>query len=496
MVALTIGMPTYNDFDGVYFTVQALRLYQDLDDVEILVVDNFGCDHTRQFVEGSGAGRYVLATEAVGTAAAKNRVFAEARGEAVLCCDSHVMFPPGVITRLKSYYQDHPASRDLLQGPIVYDDLATISTHFDPVWRGQMWGIWATDPRGLDPEGEPFAIPMQGMGVFSCLKATWPGFNSQFRGFGGEEGYIHEKVRQQGGRCLCLPWLRWMHRFGRPAGVPYPLSVEDKFRNYLIGFTELGLDTAPIWGHFRDRIPEDRMLGIARDATVTPAITPVPAPVACTSPGHDPAPPQAPPETARVFTDIYQRNLWGAATVSGPGSTREATARIRDELGALFAQLDIRILADAACGDASWITLMTDHLDYYFGFDVVEDLIVQNMRTIQRTNHFFRTADIATDILPRADAILCRDCLGHLPSSLGRAAIDNFRRSGSGYLLATTFPTVRENGEVSVGGWWPLNLTAPPYDLPHPVCYLRERAIDPNDPYNDKSLGVWRLADL
>jgi hypothetical protein len=43
MVALTIGMATYNDFDGVYFTIQALRLYQDLADTELLVVDNFGC---------------------------------------------------------------------------------------------------------------------------------------------------------------------------------------------------------------------------------------------------------------------------------------------------------------------------------------------------------------------------------------------------------------------------------------------------------------------
>ena len=39
MVALTIGMATYDDFDGVYFTLQALRLYQDLLDTELLVVD-------------------------------------------------------------------------------------------------------------------------------------------------------------------------------------------------------------------------------------------------------------------------------------------------------------------------------------------------------------------------------------------------------------------------------------------------------------------------
>ena len=42
-IELTIGMATYNDFDGVYFTLQALRLYQDLEQTELLVIDNYGC---------------------------------------------------------------------------------------------------------------------------------------------------------------------------------------------------------------------------------------------------------------------------------------------------------------------------------------------------------------------------------------------------------------------------------------------------------------------
>ena len=188
MVALTIGMATYNDFDGVYFTVQALRLYHDLRDTELLVVDNYGCEHTKALVEGWAQGRYVLAPEVQGTAAPRERVFREARGEAVLCCDSHVLFAPGAIARLKAYYRDHPDTRDLLQGPLVYDDLRTMSTHFEPVWREQMWGIWATDARGLDPEGEPFAIWGQGLGVFSCRTAAWPGFHPAFRGFGGGGG--------------------------------------------------------------------------------------------------------------------------------------------------------------------------------------------------------------------------------------------------------------------------------------------------------------------
>ncbi len=104
---LTIGMATYKDFDGVYFTLQALRLYQDVEGVEFLVVDNYGCDDTRRFV-ASIQGRYVRATESVGSAAAKNVVFQEARGDAVLCCDSHVLFPPGVIATTQALSSNAP----------------------------------------------------------------------------------------------------------------------------------------------------------------------------------------------------------------------------------------------------------------------------------------------------------------------------------------------------------------------------------------------------
>jgi hypothetical protein len=107
---------------------------------------------------------------------------------------------------------------------------------------------------------------MQGLGVFSCRKAAWLSFHPGFRGFGGEEGYIHEKFRQAGRRCLCLPWLRWMHRFGRPNGVQYPLIVEDKLRNYVLGHAELGLDLAPVLEHFAAFLPQERVLAIAQQA--------------------------------------------------------------------------------------------------------------------------------------------------------------------------------------------------------------------------------------
>lgn len=259
---LTIGMAVYHDFDGVYFTLQALRLYQDLEHTELLIIDNYGCDDTKKLVENWLHGRYIRATDAVGTAAPRDLVFREARGKAVLCCDCHVLFVPGAIARLKQYYRDHPDCRDLLQGPLLFDDAQNFATHFEPNWRAQMWGTWGTDQRGQDPEGEPFEIPMQGLGVFSCLKTAWPGFHPEFRGFGGEEGYIHEKFRQAGGRCLCLPWLRWMHRFTRTSGPKYPLTLEDKLRNYLLGHSELGLALEPVLQHFSEYLPREKVLAV------------------------------------------------------------------------------------------------------------------------------------------------------------------------------------------------------------------------------------------
>jgi hypothetical protein len=121
-----------------------------------------------------------------------------------------------------------------------------------------MFGVWDRDPRGDDPNAEPFEIPMHGCGLMSCRKAAWPGFHPQFRGFGGEEGYLHRKFRRRGNRTLCLPFLRWVHRFSRPNGIKYPLRREDRVRNYLIGLLEHNEPTDDAVQHFAQylSIPE------------------------------------------------------------------------------------------------------------------------------------------------------------------------------------------------------------------------------------------------
>jgi len=256
---LTIGMASYNNYAEVWFTVQALRMFHDLTDSEILIVDNFGSETLKNFVS-SWAGdkvRYVRFQQAQGSAIAKNQVFKEARGEWVMCIDSHVLLCPGVVSRFKAWTGSHPDCKDLMQGPLVYDDLRTRADAFNDVWSGQMWGTWRNMDSAISDDSDPYEIGMMGMGLFACRRDAWLGFNPEFLGFGGEEGYIHEKYRQAGRKTMCLPWMKWNHHFRDGSGKgtpPFTPLLRDKVRNYVIGFRELGLDQKPIIDHFGEAV--------------------------------------------------------------------------------------------------------------------------------------------------------------------------------------------------------------------------------------------------
>ncbi len=238
----------------------ACTIPRSADETEILVIDNHPdgpcAAELKSLQDWIPAYRYFPWNRTSGTSV-RDIIFREARGEYVLCIDSHVLFPLGSLRKLIDYFQAHPRTRDLLQGPLLYDDQKRISSHMDPRWSAGMFGVWGTDARAEDPAAEPFEIGMQGLGAFACRRAAWPGFNPRLTGFGSEEGYIQEKFRQAGGRTLCLPFLRWVHRFGRPLGARYRNEWEDRVRNYLIVARELGRDTSEMIQHFREYIGAD-----------------------------------------------------------------------------------------------------------------------------------------------------------------------------------------------------------------------------------------------
>ena len=269
-IKLTIGMATYDDWPGVWATVQSLRMHHA--DVlremnaELIVVDsNPKGLHSPQvkalldYWIGAGRnGRYVAMDWASGTSAPRNQIFREARGEMVLCVDCHVLLVPGALQAFVGHLTSNPASLDLIQGPLLDNGLNVMATHMDSIWgEDLMFGKWASDARGMDPDLPPFEIPMHGLGLFGCRKTAWLGFHPKFRGFGGEEGYIHEKYRQAGRKTLCLPALQWDHRWGYIQDkAPYPCILEDRFHNYLVGIRELGLDPSPVLAKFAGKFSD------------------------------------------------------------------------------------------------------------------------------------------------------------------------------------------------------------------------------------------------
>lgn len=309
---LTIGMAHFDDYEGLYATIQALRLYHlpELNiETEIIIVDNNPTSNHGKLANKLASStrniKYLTFTDYTSTAKSRNIIFEEASGDIVLCMDCHVMLQAGSLRKLVEWYKENPESKDIISGPLLYDNLASTSTHFNLKWRKAMWGTWGhawkhEDGRYIDlsfhegkfeihdltPQSnlmdlgygdvevsqitkilmsdgwrpvedgdEPFQIPAQGLGMFACRKEAWPGFNEHFRKFGGEEGYIHDRIRENGGYALCMPFLKWNHRFGRPNGTPYPLDNYNKLRNYILGHKETGRPIQAALNHFRTLVP-------------------------------------------------------------------------------------------------------------------------------------------------------------------------------------------------------------------------------------------------
>ena len=133
-------------------------------------------------------------------------------------------------------------------------------------------------------------------------------------------------------------------------------------------------------------------------------------------------------------------------------------------------------------------------VDRYIGADIVADLIVENQRKYGDYNHEFRCLDVAKDELPRADVVLCRDCLAHLSYEDIVSAIRNIKKSGAAYLLASTFPRMLENDiDIRTGDFRPVNLQAPPFNFPAPIMFFEEVSAEDNMVYWKKTLCLWRL---
>jgi hypothetical protein len=121
------------------------------------------------------------------------------------------------------------------------------------------------------------------------------------------------------------------------------------------------------------------------------------------------------------------------------------------------------------------------------GADIVEPLIERANVDFARPGVAFIRRDIVCEPPPSAEAWLCREALFHLTLAEGASVVEQWRKSGIKWFLATTTPTVQQNTEVETGGWRKLNLELAPFHLGPPHVRLPDAA--PADP--DKIVGGW-----
>jgi len=112
-------------------------------------------------------------------------------------------------------------------------------------------------------------------------------------------------------------------------------------------------------------------------------------------------------------------------TDCGNGSTLEATENVRKWLPRMAEKYGIRSVVDAGAGDLAWIELVEWDVHY-----IPVDLIPRRPEVARW--------DITTELLPLADAILCRHVLNHLAERLPQT-VALFKRSEAKYLIATQY---------------------------------------------------------
>lgn len=163
------------------------------------------------------------------------------------------------------------------------------------------------------------------------------------------------------------------------------------------------------------------------------------------------------------FSGIFHGNTWGSIeSRSGKGSEVRNTEKIIKEIPKLIKKYKIKSILDIPCGDFNYMKEIELDCDY-IGADIVPSLIEENKSNYKNVK--FECLDITSDELPKCDLVLVRDCLVHLSNENILKAIDNIKKSGSKYLLTTSFERCIINVDLGSRMWRAINVKASPFNM-------------------------------
>jgi tetratricopeptide (TPR) repeat protein len=167
-----------------------------------------------------------------------------------------------------------------------------------------------------------------------------------------------------------------------------------------------------------------------------------------------------------VFDRIYRNGGWRGKG-SGPGSAPEASKDYIALVNRLINQTPgIRSILDIGCGD--WQIMR--HVDLsrkrYLGVDVAASVIAANVQAFGRENIRFQVLNPCLDDIPDVDLIMMKDVAQHLPTGCVRKILERIAARCRYALITNDFTEQNVAREIPIGGWRPINVLAPPFDLP------------------------------
>jgi len=181
----------------------------------------------------------------------------------------------------------------------------------------------------------------------------------------------------------------------------------------------------------------------------------------------------ADPET--VFSDIYQRAGWscnerGEGT-SGIGSTVRNAQPYMGFLEQFIREKKIKTVVELGCGDWEFSQYINWGDVRYIGYDVVKNVVDRDTKLFGNKQIKFRHADILEMKVPKADLVICKDVLAHLPNKdVERllAKLGHIR-----YCLFTSCVCTLEgpsdtynlNQDIALGEFRQLDLAKPPFSV-------------------------------
>lgn len=195
------------------------------------------------------------------------------------------------------------------------------------------------------------------------------------------------------------------------------------------------------------------------------------------------------PSVSEVFTKIYETGGWGKKWDSGAGSDLSFASPYIGYVSRFIKDAKASAVLDAGTGDGrvldSIIKQVKRKKTKFLATDCSEAIVAMGKKACPGAE--WSVLDLAKDEIPKADIVLLKDVLNHLPNNLIESVLDRLVASGAKAIIASCdFRNAEVSKDIQTGDHRAL-------DLNHPL-FSRFRFIRVLE-YGDKAIWLCDTAN-